>query len=434
MNTRVIANTVRKNAGASDKTAASPGHDATPFRMDAGNPVSADESRPSGSVDACNSLESIRASLFPVAAACLILLTILAVCYSLYFCKPVMLPITGALLLNLLFSPIINRLNRVGIPHVVGTFVILGVALAVIVLTFSFAYRPAASWLKDKDQNMAIVESKLLSLREPFEQINDVTEQIDAITSGDAGKKKEEKVLFSWFPKDWNHLPKKQNDVSEIVPVEVRQPSISSRVFSTTGDVLLGLSLMVVLLFYLLASGDRGLEKLVELMPDWRNKRRVVELTRAIEKSVSQYLLTTTIINFGLGLVIGTGMWVMGMPNPLLWGVMAMLLNYLPFVGAIIGAIIVFLVAVITFDSIAFAAIAPSIYLAVNIVEANLITPVMVGRSVSLHPVWLMIFFVVVSWVWGVGGAIVAVPLLAVIKISCDHIEPLMPLGHFLGR
>ncbi len=98
------------------------------------------------------------------------------------------------------------------------------------------------------------------------------------------------------------------------------------------------------------------------------------------------------------------------------------------------GAIVVFLVAVISFDSIACSLWAPTIYLSVNLVEANFITPVLLGRSVSLHPAWLMIFFVVVSWVWGLGGAIVAVPLLAVIKISCDHIEALVPLGRFLGR
>ena len=191
---------------------------------------------------------------------------------------------------------------------------------------------------------------------------------------------------------------------------------------------------MLVLLFYLLSAGDRGLGKLVKLMPTFEGKKRTVELSRAIEKSISDYLFTTTLINAGLGIIIGVGMWSIGMPNPILWGVMAMLLNYFPFVGAIIGGGIVFLAGVVSFDSIVYAAWAPAIYLGVNLVEANLITPVLLGRSVSLHPVWLMIFFVIVSWVWGLGGALIAVPVLAVIKISCDHIEPLMPVGEFLGR
>ena len=388
--------------------------------------------------------------MYPAAAICIILLTLLAGCYSLYFSKAVMLPIIGAFLLNFLFSPLVARLHGFGIPNFIASLLVIGLTLGVIAVGIAFAYTPAQEWISNKDKNLAIVEFKLRSLRQPLTYAKQITDEIDKLGNGGSAEKEQvEKPADAVVQKssasvDQDAAVNTSKEVSQsgtkelstasVVPVEVQQPSISNRIFSTTGDVLTGVSLMLVLLFYLLSAGDRGLGKLVKLMPTFEGKKRTVELSRAIEKSISDYLFTTTLINAGLGIIIGVGMWSIGMPNPILWGVMAMLLNYFPFVGAIIGGGIVFLAGVVSFDSIVYAAWAPAIYLGVNLVEANLITPVLLGRSVSLHPVWLMIFFVIVSWVWGLGGALIAVPVLAVIKISCDHIEPLMPVGEFLGR
>jgi len=387
--------------------------------------------------EVCESLSKAREVAIPTAVVCVIILTILACTYTLYFAKPVMLPIVGAFLLNLLFSPLVAVLKRYRVPYVVGTGLVMACAVTVVAVTAFLSAGPAKAWLQEKDKNIAIIEKKLLALKNPFNDLLAVTNQIEEMAAGNsalAAKAVDEVNEPARRRFEDQSSPSLSKNSQDVVDVAVRQPSISSQIFSTTGDALIGISLMLVLLFYLLASGDRGLEKLVEIMPTFKHKKRVVELTYAIQRSVSRYLLTTTVINVGLGIVIGMGMWLMGMPNPIMWGVMAMLLNYLPFIGAFIGAGIVFLAAIISFDSLAYAGLAPAIYLVANFFEANFITPVQIGRSVSLHPVWLMIFFIIVSWVWGVGGAIVAVPLLAVIKISCDHIEPLMPLGAFLGR
>lgn len=402
--------------------------------------VRADQQASSGQTNGgsvCESLAVAREIARPTVVACVIILTILACSYTLYFAKPVMLPLAGAFLLNLLFSPLVAWLRRFRIPTVAGTCLVMGAAVSMVAVVASLSAGPAKAWLQNKDKNLAIVEEKLLTLKRPLNDLLAVSQQIDNLAEGDTASPRQEKdeagsLLTSIFADSPSRDFAKRSQ--NVVPVAVKQPSISSQIFSTTGDALVGVSLMLILLFYLLASGDRGLEKIVEIMPTFRHKKRVVELTHAIEKSVSRYLLTTTIINAGLGITIGTGIWLIGMPNPVMWGLMAMLLNYLPFIGAFIGAGIVFLAAVISFDSLAYAGLAPAIYLVANFFEANFITPVQIGRSVSLHPVWLMVFFIIVSWVWGVGGAIVAVPILAVIKISCDHIEPLVPLGTFLGR
>lgn len=410
----------------------------------------------------CDSLAAAKAAIYPAAAVCVILLTLFAVGYSLYFTKAVMLPIVGAFLLNFIFSPLVMKMNQFRIPNAVGALIVLGIAMSAIFIALAFAYDPATRWLAAKDQNIAVVKEKLNILQKPLSMIQEVTNQIDQIGSGDigssdietgdightsSGKTSQSDTQSDGVDVRENHT--QQNNKTEdqntqhdedvqtdapVIPVEVQQPSISNRIFSTTGDAFAGISLMMVLLFYLLSAGDRGLEKLVELMPTFRDKKRIVELSRAIEKSISDYLLTTTAINFGLGMVVGIGMWALEMPNPILWGAIAMFLNYFPFVGAWVGAAIVFLAAIVSFDSVAYSAWAPAIYLSANLIEANFITPILLGRSVSLHPVWLMIFFVIVAWVWGIGGAIIAIPILAIIKITCDHVEPLMPLGAFLGR
>jgi len=387
-----------------------------------------------GEPEVCESLAAAKKVAMPTASVCIIILTILAISYTLYFAKPVMLPIVGAFLLNLLFSPVVKFLKQYRVPNVLGTLGVMGVGFGLVAYALSYTTAPAQSWLADKDKNIEILKTKLESLRNPIAGLIEMSEEIDNLSTGDIRRPEKESKGVAVDMINSATGNEVGLDTKAVVPVSVSQPSISSKIFSTTGDALVGISLMMVLLFYLLASGDRGLEKLVEIMPTFKNKRRIVELTQAIEMSISQYLLTTTVINIALGFVIGTGLWVMGMPSPVLWGTIAMLLNFLPFVGAFIGAGIVFFAAVISFDSLGYAAVAPVIYLSANVVEANFITPVLIGRSVSLHPVWLMLFFVIVGWVWGVGGAIVAVPLLAVIKITCDHVEPLMPIGTFLGR
>ena len=214
--------------------------------------------------------------------------------------------------------------------------------------------------------------------------------------------------------------------------VQVEQPGMASLVLNTSGSLLATVVVVAALLFFLLARGDRFLEKLVALSPTWRDKRNVVALMNDIQQSISRYLLTITCINAGLGLAIGIAMWAIGLPNPALWGVMAFLLNYIPFVGAAAGACLVFVVALIEWD-VAYALVAPGAYLAVNVVEANLVTPALLGRSTNLNPVAILLSLTLWGWMWGLGGVFLAIPLLVVAKIICEHIEPLHSFGQLIA-
>ncbi len=154
---------------------------------------------------------------------------------------------------------------------------------------------------------------------------------------------------------------------------------------------------------------------------------------RQIQKDISLYLLTVTMINAGLGVAVGTAMYGLGMPNPILWGVMAGCFNFIPYLGAIASAIVLTLVASVTFDQLGHILLVPVVFIVLNELEGMIVTPAVVGKRLSLNPVAIFIWLLLWGWLWGIPGTLLAVPLLAVIKIICDNITALAPIGEFLG-
>lgn len=356
---------------------------------------------------ACTLAEVRRWSPGDVALA---VLSTLAVMYTLYFTRSLTFPLTLAFLLNLVMKPAVLRLNRWKVPNVVSaTLVLLGFTFLLIVGS-ALVVEPAQRWIADAPENFAQAAEKLRILTQPLKKIQEATKQVDEMT--DLGEEQE--------------------------PLKVAEepPSLATKVLNTTGGFLAGAMITIVTLFFLLAGGDRFLEKLVGLMPTWTDKRRMVELTRETQSKISSYLFTITMINIGLGVVIGTGLWLIGMPmpNPVMWGCLAAVLNYIPFAGFIVGVMLVTVVSIVTFDGLGHALLAPAIYLAANGIEANFITPALIGRSISLNPTMVVLSVFLWGWMWGVGGVLLAVPLLLVFKIFCDHSEVLAPVGLFLER
>lgn len=378
-----------------------------------------------------------------VTILCLVLMTLMGIGYTMFFAKAIILPIIFAFLLNFFLSPIIRKLERMRIPPPVGAIIVLMLAVIPFLAVSLLAYYPAKDWIARAPVIFKDIETKVRPIRAPLDEFNKTSEKLSQLVNGEEAEEEEQDVEIPLgfgrkvrIESDENPIAAAAKDTKKPrpVPVQLEEPSLTGQFINTTSNVAIGVFLTFVLLYFLLAAGDRGLEKMVELMPTWSAKRNIVELTREIQNSISDYLVTTTMINIGLGFVIGTGLGLIGLPNPVLWGVMACFLNFLPFIGCFVGAAIVFLVALVSFDTVSYALLAPAIYLGANLLEGNFVTPTLIGRSISLHPVWLMFFFSIVTWIWGVPGAVVAVPMLAIGKIICDHIEPLHPLGKFLGR
>lgn len=334
-------------------------------------------------------------------------LFVLAVLYTLFFARAFLLPIVIAVLLDFLLSPMLRALKRVRIPEPVGAaLVLLALLGAVGVGVYSLA-DPAQQWMTKAPESMAKVQSRLRDLRRPVEQVTRTAEQVEAAT-----------------------------EVSKTGPQEVvvRGPRLSERLFGTTQSLLTGAMETVILLYFLLAAGDLFLQKLIKVLPLLRDKKKAVAIARETEASISTYLFTVAVVNVGLGLAVTLVMLLLKMPNALLWGSLAALAEFIPYIGATVMLGLLAMAGLVTFPTIGHALLVPGAYLAVDVLQANFISPMVLGRRLTLNPVAILIGLVFWWWIWGVGGAFIAVPLLATFKIFCDHIESLAPIGEFLGK
>jgi len=334
-------------------------------------------------------------------------LFVLAVLYTLYFARAFLLPIVLAVLLDFLLSPIIRALKGMRIPEPVGAgLVILTLLGAVGAGAYGLA-EPAREWMAKAPQSIAKVQVRFRELRRPVEQVTRTAEQVEAAT-----------------------------DVTKRGPQEVvvRGPRLSERLFGTTQSLFTGAMEMVILLYFLLAAGDMFLQKLIKVLPQLGDKKKAVMIARETEASVSTYLFTVAVVNVGLGVAVTLAMLLIKMPNAVLWGSLAALAEFIPYVGATVMLGTLAMAGLVTFPDIGYALLVPGLYLAINLVQSNFISPMILGRRLTLNPVAILVGLVFWWWIWGVGGAFIAVPLLATFKIFCDHIESLAPIGEFLGK
>jgi predicted PurR-regulated permease PerM len=220
---------------------------------------------------------------------------------------------------------------------------------------------------------------------------------------------------------------------TETITVRPSQPSLLDWLLSTLADVGSVIVATLLLAPFLLASMESLKLKLIRLFPQLSDKKRSLRVLHDIETRVSRYLFTVSIINAGLGTLIGIAMWVLGMPNPILWGLGAMLLNYVPYIGPLTGIAICAAVSLTIHQDLLSALAAPAAYAALNSTEGTLVTPLTVGRRLSLSIVAILITLGLTTWMWGIVGTLIGVPLLVVIKAFCDEFPSLSQIGMFIS-
>ena len=202
--------------------------------------------------------------------------------------------------------------------------------------------------------------------------------------------------------------------------------------FSSTRAFAAGFLETVLVLFFLLLSGDTLLRRLVEVLPRFGDKRQAIEISQHIEHDISAYLVTITIMNAAVGLATALAMWLCGLGDPVLWGAVAFLLNYVPILGPMIGVVMFTLAGLLTAKTLWPALLPAGLYLVIHLAEGETITPMLLARRFTLNPLLVILALIFWYWMWGVPGAILAVPMLAITKIVCDRIRMLAPFGHFL--
>ena len=333
-------------------------------------------------------------------------LFVLAVLYTVYFTRAILLPIVLAVLLDFLLSPLIRGLKRLRIKEPVGAVLVILMLLGALGGGIYSLAEPAQVWMARAPESLKLLQTRLRVVRRPVEQMTRTAEQVEAATE----------VRKSGPPE-----------------VIVRGPRLSDRLFGSTQLFVAGALETLVLLYFLLAVGDLFLQKLIRVLPQFKDKKMAVAIARETEASISTYLFTVTLVNLTLGTVVTLIMLAVGMPNPMLWGTLAALAEFIPYLGSTALLATLTLAGLVTFPSVGHALLVPGSYLAVNIVQANFISPVVLGRRLTLNPVAILVGLIFWWWIWGVAGAFIAVPLLATFKIFCDHIESLAPIGEFLG-
>ena len=332
------------------------------------------------------------------------ILTIL-VAGALYSAAAFFMPVVLSLLLALTLSPLVRAMHRRGMGE--------GFAAGIVVLALAIGLggmiaalgTPFVDLVDDAPRMAREVHEKFDQFSKPISTVTEMAEQVDGATSG--GKK--------------------------IQQVTVQQPGILSQVAGSALSVATTTVIVFVLTLFLLASGDHFSEQIVKSFGTMTDKKRALRTMRDIEAEISRYLLTITVINAGLGIAVGLAMWALGMPTPMLWGVLAAVLNFLPYIGSLGGIVIVGVVSLATLPTFGAALLPPLAYLACTAVEGQFVTPTIVGRRLRINTVAVFIAVAFWSFLWSIPGALMAVPILVFLKVLCDNISILHGIGRFLA-
>jgi predicted PurR-regulated permease PerM len=328
---------------------------------------------------------------------------------ALYVGRALVLPIILAVLIALTFTPLVRYLSRRGVPAALSAVVLVvsigGAGLGASIILAD----PVTQMIEDAPKTIRELRQRFDSFRGTVSALVEAGQQVQDMTDPSSDGKPPQKVVVS-------------------------QSGLLSWAADTLSGIASTLGATLILVVFLLASGDLFLQKLVRVVPTLRDKKRSLRIVHDVESEVSRYLLTITVINGAFGVAVGLAMALLGMPNPILWGVAGALLNYVPYLGAVVGMTLVAGTAIVTYPTLTMAAFPPVLYLALHILEGSVITPLTLGRRLELNAVVILIALALCGWLWGIVGALIAVPLLVVVKVFCDNFPNLAKFGQFLSR
>jgi predicted PurR-regulated permease PerM len=337
-----------------------------------------------------------------VVAVATVFLAILAGLWALYVARAVVLPVIIAFVLRLLLQPIYRLCLRAHLPRVVAALITISVLAALATVAWIPLSGSAGDWVAKLPDAVSMLTERLSLLREPIDFVQRLVRHAERATNGGG------------------------------TTVAVQHFDLVGAVIEGLRAITDGLFTTVLVLFFLLVAGDTFLRRLVELLPTFRQKRQLIDICQQIENDVSAYLVTVTVMNIGVGAMVAIAMYFCGMSDPLLWGVLALALNFVPILGPLVGIGIFLLVGFVSFDNNWLAVLPATLYLVIHVIEGEIVTPMLLAKRFTLNPVGVILALVFWYWMWGVPGAILAVPMLAITKIICDRVEALHPLGHML--
>jgi predicted PurR-regulated permease PerM len=345
----------------------------------------------------------------PVRDRLLVAILVLLLLYACAVAASLIVPMLIALLLSLLLAPAVRFLSHSGVPRSIASILVLGCVVTAMLVALLSLVEPARDWLAEAPRTMTKVERALQSIQHSLREASEAGERIAELTEGGDSRQRQQRVVEA-------------------------APSQLAQALRATPMVLTTLLVILILSFIFLLHGDGLLRKLVEIAPELRMKKEIVMATRSAQHDLSVYVLSITVINIGVGALTAFGLWWLGVPNPLLWGSVAALLNYAPYIGPATMLVVLTLVGFGHYDSPLDALLPPGLFLLLNIIEGQLFTPLTVGRRLALDPVVVFVGLVTLGWLWGIPGVLLALPLMTCLRIVAEHISGWETMAKILRR
>jgi predicted PurR-regulated permease PerM len=344
----------------------------------------------------------------------IVILAVIAAVGALYLGADFLVPIALAFLLNILLRPLVREFERFRVPPAISAAIVVLGVLAIITMLGMTLTPPLKKWMNEAPQNLSRAEARLRRLREPVRKVTDVATQMEQTAVG----------------------PSTAPSAAPAPPPAAPVPPISlaGRVLGTSWQVIGGGIEIVMLLYLLLASGGMFFQKLMCVLDTSRDKKVARQIVAEAEAVVLRYMLVTAAINFVQAIVIALMMWKLGMPAPILWGLFTFAAEFIPYLGALAMIIALAISATATFEGLGHILAAPLSYLIVSTLQNNLVSPYAYGNHLKLNPPAVLIGVIFWWFVWGIPGAFLAVPILAMIVVIAKRSQRMQPLAEFLSE
>jgi predicted PurR-regulated permease PerM len=330
-----------------------------------------------------------------------LLFVVLGICS---LAQQVIIPLTLALLLSLLLSPAVTLLQRAHLPRALSSMLVLISVITALAGGVTLLAQPAGDWVAKAPATIQSIQQRFRSLREPFRRAEVTTKTLENLTQP-----------------------------TEKATVVSTPMNLLSRVAIGTPRALAAVMAVLLLVYFFLSSGNGFLRRMVEVVPGMTEKKVVVSIARDVQAEMSRYLVMVSVINLAVGAVTAASMALLSVPDPILWGVVAGVLNFVPYVGPTMTSIGLIVVGFTTFNTLGHALAVPGAFLVIAFVEGQLIVPTIIGRRLALDPTAVFVWLLVWGWLWGIPGVLLAGPMIACFRIVCQHVDALKSIGALIG-
>ncbi len=317
----------------------------------------------------------------------------------------VFLPLTTAIILTILLSPLADRLSGWGLPNVVASLLALLFFLLIVMFAFAVILQPAATLIDELPQMAEQVGQRFAELQEQFAWLAAANERFAEMMGQSGGQQ-----------------------------VVLAGPSVFQQLAVATPSVILEILLTFLMAFFMIEARVRLRRHLLFDRASYGTSIKAARVMREVQDRVAAYILTVAWINLGVGVIVALGAWLLGVEAPLMWGGLAALLNFIPYIGPLAMMALLTLFGIGTADTLLIGLIPAAAYLGLHTVESNIVTPSILGARFTMNPVMILIAFSYFSWIWGVFGALLSVPILLMLTAFFDHVGRPNLVGFVFGE